>query len=135
MGMTYVCWESSESKKDQVRISCPSVCVCVCVCVCEYVCVYVFPAQGSVCVFVFVQSLQSCPALQPHGLQPTRLLCPRNFPEKNTTVGCHFLLQGIFLTQGLKPYLLHCRQILYHLSHQGMYRSTQSKIHTFFYIQ
>ena len=33
--------------------------------------------------------------------------------------GCHFLLQEIFPTQGLKPGLLHCRQMLYHLSHQG----------------
>ena len=39
--------------------------------------------------------------------------------KKNTGVGCHFLLQGIFLTQGLNPGLLHCRQILFHLSHQG----------------
>ena len=36
--------------------------------------------------------------LKPHGLQPTRLLCPWDFPGKNTGVGCHFLLQGIFLT-------------------------------------
>ena len=34
-------------------------------------------------------------------------------------VGCHFLLQGIFLTQGSNLGLPHCRQILYHLSHQG----------------
>ena len=34
-------------------------------------------------------------------------------------MGCHFLLQGIFLTQGFNPGLLHCRQTLYHLSHQG----------------
>ena len=34
-------------------------------------------------------------------------------------MGCHVLLQGIFLTQGSNPGLLHCRQILYHLSHQG----------------
>ena len=40
-------------------------------------------------------------------------------PGKNTAVGCHALLHGIFLTQGLNPGLLHCRQILYHLSHQG----------------
>ena len=33
-------------------------------------------------------------------------------------MGCHFLLQGIFLTQGSNPGLLHCRQTLYHLSHQ-----------------
>ena len=31
---------------------------------------------------------------------------------KNTGVGCHFLLQGIFPTQGLNPGLLHCRQML-----------------------
>ena len=39
-------------------------------------------------------------SLRPHGLQPTRLLCPWNFPGKNTGAGCHFLLQGIFPTQG-----------------------------------
>ena len=39
--------------------------------------------------------------------------------SKNNGVGCHFLLQGIFLTQGLNRGLLHCRQILYHLSPQG----------------
>ena len=44
---------------------------------------------------------------------------PQNSPGKNTGVGCHSLLQGIFLTQGLNPGLLRCRQILYHLSHQG----------------
>ena len=58
-------------------------------------------------------------SLRPHGLQPDRLLYLWNSPSKNTEVGCHFLLQGIFLTQGLNPDLLHCRQILYHLSHQG----------------
>ena len=47
------------------------------------------------------------------------LLCPWNSPGKNTGVGCHFLLQRIFLTQGSNPSLWHCRQILYHLSHQG----------------
>ena len=52
------------------------------------------------------------------GLQPIRFLYPWNFPGKNTGVGCHSLLQGIFLTQGSNPGLLHCRQILYHLSHQ-----------------
>ena len=41
---------------------------------------------------------------------------------KNTGVGCHAALQGIFLTQGLNPGLLHCRYILYHLSHQGSLR-------------
>ena len=38
-------------------------------------------------------------SLRPHGLRPTGLLCPWNFPGKNTGVGCHVLLQGIFLTR------------------------------------
>ena len=52
--------------------------------------------------------------LWPHGLWPARLLCPCDFPGKNTGVGCHFLLHRIFPTQGSHPSLLHCRQILYH---------------------
>ena len=46
------------------------------------------------------------------------LLCPWNSPGKNSGVGSHSLLQGIFPTWGLNPSLLHCKQILYHLSHQ-----------------
>ena len=42
-------------------------------------------------------------SLRPHGLWPTRLLCPWDFPGKNTGVDCHFLLQGIFPTQGPNP--------------------------------
>ena len=57
-------------------------------------------------------------SLQPHGLQPSRLLCPWDSPGKNTGVGCHSLLQGIFLTQESNLGIPHCRQILYHLSHQ-----------------
>ena len=49
---------------------------------------------------------QSCPTLQPHGLQPARLHCPCDSPGKNTGLGCHFLLQQIFLTQGSNSYLL-----------------------------
>ena len=41
---------------------------------------------------------------------------------QDTGVGCHFLLQGIFLTQGLNPSLLHSIQIIYLLSHQGSQR-------------
>ena len=50
---------------------------------------------------------QSCLTLQPPELQPTRLPFPWDSPGKNTGVGCHFLLQGIFLTQGSSPPLLH----------------------------
>ena len=55
-------------------------------------------------------------SLWPHGLQPARLLCPWDSPGRNTGVGCHALLQGIFPTQGLNPGLLLCTQILYRLS-------------------
>ena len=56
-------------------------------------------------------------SLQTSGLKPTSLLCPWDSPGKNTGVGGHSLLQGIFPTQGLNRGLLHCRQILYCLSH------------------
>ena len=64
---------------------------------------------------------QSHPALcEPMDYSPTRLLRPWDFPGKNTRVGCHFLLQEVFLTQGSNLNLLHCRQILYCLSHQKL---------------
>ena len=52
---------------------------------------------------------QSCLTL----LQPARLLCPWDFPGKNTGVGCPFLLQVIVPTQGWNSNLLHCRRDLY----------------------
>ena len=67
-----------------------------------------------------VLAAQPCPTpCDPHGLQPPRLLCPWNSPGNNTGVGCHSLLQGIVLTQGVNPGFLNCRQIVYRLSHQG----------------
>ena len=65
------------------------------------------------------QSLSHVQLFAPQGLQPARLLCPWNSPGKNTGVSCHFLLQGIFPTQGLNSSVLHCRKILYCLNHQG----------------
>ena len=58
-------------------------------------------------------------SLPSHRLDPTRLLCPWNAPDKNTGVGCHSFLQGLFPIQGLNPGLLHSRQILHYLSYQG----------------
>ena len=46
---------------------------------------------------------QLCPTL----CNPTRLLCPWDYPGRNTRMGCHFLLQRIFLIQGSNPHLLH----------------------------
>ena len=45
-------------------------------------------------------------SLQPHGLEPTRLLSPRDFTGKNAGVGCHSFLQEIFSIQGSNPHLL-----------------------------
>ena len=83
-------------------------CVCVCMCVCVYVCVYV-------CMYVLSRLVVS------HPVTPwtVALQAPLStgFSLENTGVGCHALLQGIFLTQGSNLnllHLLHCRQILYH---------------------
>ena len=56
----------------------------------------------------------------------------KDSPGKNTGVGCHALLQGIFPTQGLNPSLLLCRWILYHLSHQGRPRILEWVAYPFF---
>ena len=64
-------------------------------------------------LLLFSRSVMS-DSLQPHGLQPTRLLCPQDFPDKNTGEGCHFLLQGIFLTQDQTCISCIGRQVLYH---------------------
>ena len=64
-------------------------------------------------------------SLQLRGLQPTRLLCPWHSPGKNTGVCCHTFLQRKFPTQVSNPGLLHCRQLLYHLSYLGSLGTTQ----------
>ena len=56
--------------------------------------------------YVYAQSLSHVWLLQAPGLLPARLLCPWDFPGKNTGVGRHFLLQGIFLTHGSNLHLL-----------------------------
>ena len=64
-----------------------------------------------------------CPALlQPHELYSASLICPWDSPGKNAGVGCHFLLQGIFPTQGLNLcllHLLHQKEDSLPLSHLG----------------
>ena len=58
-------------------------------------------------------------SLRPHGLWLTRLIYPWGSPDKNTGVSCQALLQGTFPTQGWSLGLVHSRQILHHLRHQG----------------
>ena len=87
---------------------------------CYIVCIHVTTSTLiSTSLFYFSEENVNCSVvsytLWPHGLY----FSPWDPPGKNTGVGHHSLLQGIFLTQGLIPGLPHCRQILYHLSHQG----------------
>ena len=63
---------------------------------------------------------QSCSVMSNSATPWTIAYHPWNFPSKSTGVGYHFLLQGIFLTQGSNPGLLYCRQTPYHLSYQGI---------------
>ena len=85
---------------------------------------------GVVHACLHAQSLQSCPALS----DPVNCTCqaplsmrfPRSNP-KNTGVSYRSLLPGIFLTQRSNLHLLHCRQILYHLSYQGQLVATGKK--------
>ena len=83
---------------------CVSVCVCVCLCVCVYVCVSI---SMCVCVFVCMHLLscvQLCSSMDCTAHQaPLSIGCS----SKNTEVGYHFLLQGMFPTQGSNPHLLH----------------------------
>ena len=66
----------------------------------------------SICCCLVVKS--SLTLLQPHGPQTARLHSPWDSSGKNTGVGFHAFLQGIFPTQGPNPHLLRCRRILYH---------------------
>ena len=56
------------------------------------------------------------------------LLHPWDFPGKSTGVGCHFLLQRIFPTQGSNLGLLHCRKMLYCLNHKGSPAAAAAKL-------
>ena len=65
-------------------------------------------------------------------LWPNGLYSPWSSPGQNTGVGSRSLLQGIFPTQGLNPCLLHCRWILYQLSHKGSPRILEWVAYPFF---
>ena len=102
----------------------------------HYCPVFSFAFLFSWCTWVRACHLVMSHSLWPHRLRSaTRLLCPWNFPGKNTEVGNHFLLQGIFPTQtGIKPMSVSCvscigRQILYHWA---TWESPSWATHSFF---
>ena len=90
----------------------------------EYIkAVYCHPAyvtyKQSVCMLVCIVT-QSCPTLcNPIDCSLPDSSVHENSPGKNIGLGCHVLLQGIFQTRESNPGLLHCRQIIYHMNHQG----------------
>ena len=69
------------------------------------------------CQLLFSRSVVS-DSLGLHGVQPTRLLCPWDFPGKKSGAGCRCLLQGIFLTQGSNLRLVHWQGDSSALGHQ-----------------
>ena len=72
------------------------------------------------CNAMLVLVIQSYPTLcDPMDCSPPGSSVHEDSPGKNTGVGCHALLQGIFPSQGLNPGLPHCQCILYCLRHQG----------------
>ena len=72
------------------------------------------------CTYVVCSVAQQClTRCDPMDCSPPGSSVHGDSPGKNTGVGCHALLQGIFSAQGSNPGLPHCRWILYHLSHQG----------------
>ena len=74
----------------------------------------VFPVVVYGCVYVIESPSFVSDSLRPHGLYRSW-----NSPGQNTGVGSLSLFQGIFPSQGLSPGLMHCRWILYQLSHRG----------------
>ena len=69
--------------------------------------------------YMYIYIAQLCPTLcKPMDYSPPGSPVHGIFSSKNTGVGCYFLFQGIFPTQGWNPGLPHCRQTPYHLSHQ-----------------
>ena len=76
-------------------------------------------STGSLAWLCFV--VQSSPTLcGPMDCSLPSFSVHRESPDKNTGVGCHALIQEILLPQGSNPGLLHCRQILYRVSHQEL---------------
>ena len=105
-GSSFILWKPAALKM-------PCVCVCVCVHTCVHTCVYV-----RVCAHAYARF--SCVQLcDPMDHSPPGSSVHGDSPGKNPGMGCNTLLQGIFLTQKSNPHLLHCRWILYWLSHRG----------------
>ena len=86
---------------------------------------YVFESTNSILFNIFYRKwISESHSVVSDSLRSHGLYCPWNSPGQNTGVGSLSLLQGIFPTQGSNSGLLHCRQILYLLNHQGSPRNS-----------
>ena len=79
--------------------------------------VSILKSPTSMCVHACSVAKSCSTICDPTACSPARLLCPWDFPGEDNGVGCQFLLQGIFLTQGLNLCLLHWRVDSLQLSH------------------
>ena len=92
-----------------------------------------FQLPGRLTASSFVLKSESeSPSVVSDSLRLQGLYSPRNSPGQNTRVASPSFLQGIFPTQGLNPGFLHCRQILYQLSHKGSPRILEWVAYPFF---
>ena len=108
-----VAFHSSQRKKEQKRISISSNMLRF-----DSTCYFfglesppIYPFAHFLRKFRFIVCVSSVASVVPSSLlpyrsQPARLLCPWDSPDKNARVACHFLFQGLFLTQGLNPHVL-----------------------------
>ena len=85
-----------------------------------------------VCACTLIHMLTQSSHCDPKDCSPPGCPVRGDSPGKNTGVGCHALLQGIFPTQGSNSGLSHCRQILYHLRGLGVgWRLQREGIHVY----
>ena len=82
---------------------------------------------GIICVYVSDSLSLTLRHPVNFSLQPARLLCPWDFPGKNTGVCCHFLLQGIFPTQGSNPCFLFSALVGRFFTNYTTWEATQLK--------
>ena len=94
--------------------------------------IFIFTFKGAHIYAVLCLVAQSCHTLCDMDYSPPASSVHGESPGKNTEVGCHALLQGIFPTQGLNLGLPHFSWILYHLSHQGSPRILEWVAYPFF---
>ena len=105
------------------KMSCPLIHVWFCLLLLHHNLTNLFAVPPTFLVSTYCMLMHACMLSHffatPWTKAHPRLLCPQDSPGKNTRVGYHFLLQGIFPTQELSLSLLHRRQILYSLTHLG----------------